>query len=180
MDTLRIIGRILLVALLAGLTSPAAAQGGRQLVASDVLQIKVVGQSDLDTQVRISNDGSINFPFLGRVQAAGLTEDALAERLKQGLARAGIVKRAQVLVTTAEAGVYYLYGYVNKPGQYPLMRQMSVQQALSAGGGISPLGSDWRLQIKRKMPNGQTMEKSATLDEEVQPNDTIVVNQRIF
>ena len=60
------------------------------------------------------------------------------------------------------------------------MRQMSVQQALSAGGGIAPLGSDWRLQIKRKMPNGQTMEKSATLDEEVLPNDTIVVNERIF
>lgn len=181
MDTLRITGRYLLMALLLALTGAGAAHAaGRQLVASDVLQIKVVGQPELDTQVRISNDGTINFPFLGRITAAGLGEDELAERIKLGLARAGIVKRAQVLVTTTEAGVYYLYGYVNKPGQYPLMRQMSVQQALSAGGGISPLGSDWRLQIKRKMPNGQVMEKSATLDDEVEPNDTIVVNQRIF
>jgi polysaccharide export outer membrane protein len=79
-----------------------------------------------------------------------------------------------------EAGVYYLYGYVNKAGQYPLMRQMSVQQALSAGGGISQLGSEWRIQIKRRMPDGRLMEKSATLDDDVQPNDTIVVNERIF
>ena len=176
----RIIYRCFAVVLLGLIALDAANAAGRQLVAADVLQIKVVGQPELDTQVRISNDGTINFPHLGRVTAAGLGEDELGEKIKQGLARAGIVKRAQVLVTTVEAGVYYLYGFVNKPGQYPLMRQMSVQQALSAGGGIAPLGSDWRLQIKRKMPNGQTMEKSTTLDEEVLPNDTIVVNERIF
>jgi polysaccharide export outer membrane protein len=170
-----------LAVLLLGLCALASAHAaGRLLVASDVLQIKIVGQPELDTQVRISNDGTINFPYLGRITAAGLGEDELGERIKNGLARAGIVKRAQVLVTTVEAGVYYLYGFVNKPGQYPLTRQMSVQQALSAGGGIGPLGSDWRLQIRRKMPNGQTMEKSVTLDDEVQPNDTIVVNERIF
>ena len=158
----------------------AANAAGRHLVASDVLQIKVVGQSELDTQVRISNDGTINFPYLGRITAAGLGEDELGERIKQGLARAGIVKRAQVLVTTVEAGVYYLYGFVNKPGQYPLMRQMNVQQALSAGGGIAPLGSDWRLQIKRKMPNGQIMEKSTLSTKRFCPTTPSSSNERIF
>jgi polysaccharide export outer membrane protein len=177
---LRLVCRYAVIFLLGLAALDAANAAGRRLVASDVLQIKVVGQSELDTQVRISNDGTINFPYLGRITAAGLGEDELGERIKNGLAKAGIVKRAQVLVTTLEAGVYYLYGFVNKPGQYPLTREMNVQQALSAGGGIAPLGSDWRLQIRRKMPNGQTMEKSVTLDEEVQPNDTIVVNERIF
>ena len=177
---LRLICRYAVIFLLGLSALDAAHAAGRRLVASDVLQIKVVGQSELDTQVRISNDGTINFPYLGRITAAGLGEDELGERIKNGLARAGIVKRAQVLVTTLEAGVYYLYGFVNKPGQYPLTRDMNVQQALSAGGGIAPLGSDWRLQIRRKMPDGKTMEKSVTLDEDVQPNDTIVVNERIF
>jgi len=177
---MRLVFRYALIFLLGLIALDAANAAGRRLVASDVLQIKVVGQSELDTQVRISNDGTINFPYLGRITAAGLGEDELGERIKNGLARAGIVKRAQVLVTTVEAGVYYLYGFVNKPGQYPLTRDMNVQQALSAGGGIAPLGSDWRLQIRRKMPDGKTMEKSVTLDEEVQPNDTIVVGERIF
>jgi protein involved in polysaccharide export with SLBB domain len=177
---LRLIFRYSLIILLGLAALDAANAAGRRRVASDVLQIKVVGQSELDTQVRISNDGTINFPYLGRITAAGLGEDELGERIKNGLAKAGIVKRAQVLVTTLEAGVYYLYGFVNKPGQYPLTRDMNVQQALSAGGGIAPLGSDWRLQVRRKMPDGKTMEKSVTLDEEVQPNDTIVVNERIF
>lgn len=125
---------------------------GRTLVASDMLQIKVVGQPDLDTQVRIGNDGTITFPYLGRVQAVGLSEDELAEQIKRGLIKAAIVKRPQVIVSTVEAGVYFLYGYVNKPGQYPLLRQLTVQQAIAAGGGIAPLGSDWRIQIKRRMP----------------------------
>jgi len=177
---MRLVFRYALIFLLGLFALDAANAAGRRLVASDVLQIKVVGQSELDTQVRISNDGTINFPYLGRITAAGLGEDELGERIKNGLAQKGIVKRAQVLVTTVEAGVYYLYGFVNKPGQYPLTRDMNVQQALSAGGGIAPLGSDWRLQIRRKMPDGKTMEKSVTLDEEVQPNDTIVVGERIF
>jgi polysaccharide biosynthesis/export protein len=163
---------------LAALTTAHAA--GRQLVASDVVQIKIVGQPELDTQTRIGIDGTIIFPHLGRIKAAGLGEDELAEQIKRGLAKAAVVRRAQVIVTTVEAGVYYLYGYVNKPGQYPLTRQLSVQQALAAGGGISPLGSDWRIQIKRRMPDGKIMERPATLDDEVQPNDTVVVNERLF
>jgi len=114
------------------------------------------------------------------VQAAGLSEDELGERIKQGLVAKAIVKRPQVIVSTVEAGVYYLYGYVNKPGQYPLLRQMTVQQAIAAGGGIAPLGTEWRIQLKRRGADGQLMEKSAKLDDDVEPNDTVVVNERIF
>jgi protein involved in polysaccharide export with SLBB domain len=159
--------------------SSLAHAAGRQLVASDSVQIKVVGQSELDTQTRIDNDGSITFPFLGRVQAAGLSEDELGERIKQGLITKGIVKRPQVIVSTVEAGVYYLSGYVNKPGVYPLTRQMTVEQAIAAGGGIAPLGTDWRIRIKRKK-DGSAMERAAKLDDDVEPNDTVIVDERIF
>jgi polysaccharide export outer membrane protein len=172
--------RYLMIILTAVACASSAHSAGRQLVASDVVQIKVVGQPELDTQARINTDGTLTFPHLGRVKAAGLTEDELAEQVKRGLARAAIVKRAQVIVTTVEAGVYFLYGYVNRPGQYPLTRQLSVQQALAAGGGIAPLGSDWRIRIKRRGPDGTMTEKAATLDDEVLPNDTVVVNERIF
>jgi protein involved in polysaccharide export with SLBB domain len=177
LSSIRLGAALILIAIGA---SGLAYAAGRQLVPSDALQIKVVGQPDLDTQTRIDNDGTITFPFLGRVQAAGISEDELGERIKQGLITKGIVKRPQVIVTTVEAGVYYLYGYVNKPGQYPLLRQMTVQQAIAAGGGIAPLGTEWRIQLKRRGPDGQLMEKAAKLDDDVQPNDTVVVNERIF
>ena len=56
------------------------------------------------------------------------------------------------------APFYYLYGYVNKAGEYPLLRPLTVQQAISVGGGVAVLGSEWRIRIKRKSGNGQTYE----------------------
>jgi polysaccharide export outer membrane protein len=75
---------------------------------------------------------------------------------------------------------YYVYGYVGHTGEFPLIRPITVQQALSIAGGISPLGTDSRMWIKRKQADGQTMEVPASLDDEVQPSDTIIVNERIF
>jgi polysaccharide biosynthesis/export protein len=61
-----------------------------------------------------------------------------------------------------------------------LTRPLTVQEAIAIGGGLSPLGSDWRIRIKRKAANGQTMEVPASLDDQVQGGDIIVVNERIF
>jgi polysaccharide export outer membrane protein len=79
-----------------------------------------------------------------------------------------------------ESSVYYLAGYVNKPGEYPLNRKLSVHQALVAGGGIADLGSVWGLQVKRRQQDGSFMAGPITLDDEVQPSDIIVVPERLF
>jgi polysaccharide biosynthesis/export protein len=78
------------------------------------------------------------------------------------------------------APFYYIYGYVGRTGEFPLTRPLTVQEAIAIGGGLSPLGSDWRIRIKRKAANGQTMEVPASLDDQVQGGDIIVVNERIF
>ena len=75
---------------------------------------------------------------------------------------------------------FYLYGYVGKTGEYPLIRPLTVQQAIAVGGGLALLGSEWRIYIKRKSANGETVQVPASLDDQVQPGDTIVVNERIF
>jgi polysaccharide export outer membrane protein len=75
---------------------------------------------------------------------------------------------------------FYVYGYVGKPGEFPLLRPLTVQQALSVAGGLLPLGSEQRMWVKRRAADGQTEEMPASLDDEVQPNDTIIVNERIF
>ncbi len=64
--------------------NPAAA-GGRALTAMDVVTIHIVGAPDLDTTTRVETDGTIAFPYLGRIHAAGLTQDELARRIGRGL-----------------------------------------------------------------------------------------------
>ena len=71
-------------------------------------------------------------------------------------------------------------GMSDKPGEFPLTRPLTVQEAISIGGGLALLGTEWRIRIKRKAANGQTIEVPASLDDQVEGGDIIVVNERIF
>ena len=85
--------RVLLVAFfVAAVSMTIADAAGRRVAASDVIQIHVLNQPDLDTQVRVAPDGTISVPYVGRFRAAGLTEDVIAARIRKALTSAGILK----------------------------------------------------------------------------------------
>ena len=86
---LRLLLAVFLIAV-GSLTTANAA--GRRVAASDVIQIHVLNQPDLDTQVRVAPDGTISVPYVGRLRAAGLTEDVIAARIRKALTTAGILK----------------------------------------------------------------------------------------
>ncbi|SOE00777.1 SLBB domain-containing protein [Caenispirillum bisanense] len=79
-----------------------------------------------------------------------------------------------------DAPVFYLYGNVNAPGAYPIRRPLTVQQALAVGGGITEIGSESRIRIRRENAAGVVEEYRAELDDPIQPFDTIQVPERIF
>ena len=69
----------------------ALAAGGRVLTQQDSVSIKVVNQPDMDTTTRVESDGTISFPYVGRIRAAGLSEDQLAHTIERQLASRQIV-----------------------------------------------------------------------------------------
>jgi protein involved in polysaccharide export with SLBB domain len=71
--------------LLAPSAALAAESGGRVLTTSDVVSIRIVDHPELDTTTRIEPDGTINFPYVGRVKAAGRTEDDLGRAIGRRL-----------------------------------------------------------------------------------------------
>jgi protein involved in polysaccharide export with SLBB domain len=79
-----------ILALTAVASWPAEA-GGRVLSRSDVVTIRVLGAADLDTAARVAPDGTIAFPFVGRIKAAGRTEDELARAVERRLVALKIV-----------------------------------------------------------------------------------------
>jgi len=239
-----------------------ALAAGRILTPQDSISIKVVNQPDMDTTTRVETDGTISFPYVGRIRAAGLSEDQVAHAIERQLAARQIVTDPHVLVEITTFGTqasvqgqvglpgvytldrptnltqllsraggvrdsglggtvtvrrgrtirkfeskdvqagrgpganfrianndevfvdlapfYYLYGYVGKTGEFPLERPITVQQAIAIGGGLALLGSEWRIRIKRMSGNGQTYEVPASLDDQVEAGDTIIVSERIF
>jgi protein involved in polysaccharide export with SLBB domain len=71
--------------LFAATAGPAAGGGGRILTSSDVVTIRIVDHPELDTTTRIEPDGTINFPYVGRVTAAGRSEDDLGRAVGRRL-----------------------------------------------------------------------------------------------
>jgi polysaccharide export outer membrane protein len=79
------------VLLLALTAAPAARGAGRVLTPSDVVTIRVVDHPELDWTARVEPDGTIAFPNLGRIKAAGRTEDELARAVERGLVERKII-----------------------------------------------------------------------------------------
>ena len=77
--------------LLAAAMAQAAQGGGRVLTTSDVVAIRIPDHPDLDWTARIEPDGTINFPYVGRIKAAGLTEDDLARTVERRLIELKII-----------------------------------------------------------------------------------------
>ena len=77
--------------LLAAIGAQAARSGGRILTTSDVIAIRIVGHPELDWTSRVEPDGTINFPYVGRIKAAGLTEDELGRAVERRLIELKII-----------------------------------------------------------------------------------------
>jgi len=78
------------------------------------------------------------------------------------------------------APVVYIYGEVTRGGAYPLVPDMTVMQAIAAGGGITPRGSERRLKLRRMAGNGKYIESDAKLRDRVKADDVIFVKEALF
>jgi polysaccharide export outer membrane protein len=78
------------------------------------------------------------------------------------------------------APVFYIYGEVQRAGSYRLEQAMTVMQALSLGGGVTPRGTDRGLKIRRRAPDGTFQAFDARLTDPVQPDDVIYVRESLF
>ena len=83
-------------------------------------------------------------------------------------------------VQVERAPVFYIYGEVARAGAYRLEPNMTVMQAIAAGGGITPRGSDRRLKMRRTADDGKVVESDAGLKDLVKADDVIFVKEALF
>lgn len=75
---------------------------------------------------------------------------------------------------------FYIYGEVQRPGPVRLERNMTVLQALSAGGGLTQRGTERGIRIKRRDESGKMQILESKQDDLVQVDDVIYVKESIF
>jgi polysaccharide export outer membrane protein len=75
---------------------------------------------------------------------------------------------------------FYVYGEVQRPGVYRLERRMTVSQAISAGGGLTPKGSERRAIVKRRDSSGKERKVSVSASDMLEPDDVLMIKQGLF
>lgn len=73
------------------------------------------------------------------------------------------------------AELFYVSGQVNAPGAFPLKSGLTVRQAIARAGGLTASGTDKKVTVTRE---GKKVKLSA--DDELKPNDVLVVGERLF
>ena len=140
---------------------------GYTLGPGDGLRVSVYDNPDLSQEVRIEADGAFSYPLIGRVQAAGLPVRQLESLLAQRFAEGYLVSpQVGVTVTQHKSQLVYVMGAVKAPGSYPLQRQTTLLEVLSAAGGPTPeAGSEVVLTHaadRQSLPSSTTRGSAAT------------------
>lgn len=110
-----------------------------RLAPGDILQIGVFGVPDFGRRVTVNVDGDISVPFLGEVQAEGLTIRDLRVTLSDALTKDGRIQSADVTVEMVEHRPFYISGDVSRPGAVPYRPGLTVRHAIALAGGYDAL-----------------------------------------
>lgn len=78
------------------------------------------------------------------------------------------------------APVFYIYGEAQRSGSYRIERGMTIQQALAQAGGTTMRGTESRIRVHRRMPDGKVSQLSLDPQEPVQADDVIYVRESLF
>jgi polysaccharide export outer membrane protein len=168
--------------------TPIALPGDYRIGAGDVLQILVWKEPEVSVPATVVRaDGKISIPLLKEVDVVGLTVAELEKTLSEKLGK--LINSPDVTVVPKEitSRSVYLVGAVRREGPVPLVRPMTVLQALTAGGGVTDYAKRRKIYVLRNQ-NGkqirlpfdfQAVLKGEHIEQNIPvlPDDTIVVPQ---
>jgi protein involved in polysaccharide export with SLBB domain len=155
----------------------------------DVFDVRVLGEPDLSGSYRIAVDGTIDYPFVGRLGVAGLrpgeVQEMVTARLKNGFL---VAPQVSVMVKEWNSRKISVLGQVNKPGPVPYFPKMTVMDAIAAAGGFTPVAAQNAVKLRREI-NGRTESATCRVGDisagrspnvVVLPRDVLFVEERLF
>lgn len=84
------------------------------------------------------------------------------------------------LIYVESAPRFYIYGEVQRPGFFRLEPNMTVVQALSAGGGLNQRGTERGVRIQRRDKHGNLQILKVKMSDLVQPDDVVYIQESLF
>lgn len=155
----------------------------------DVFEVRVFAEPDLSGTYRIAADGSIDYPFVGRVSIIGMRSGEVQELIVSKL-KEGYLKNPQVSLMVKEwnSRKVSIIGQVQRPGAVTYFQNMTIIDAIAAAGGFTSIASKNAVTLRRES-KGSVESKNlrvADISEGKAPNvvlrpgDILVVEERLF
>lgn len=141
----------------------------------DVVAIVVFDEAELSGKYAVEIDGSFVFPYIGRVNAAGLTIRGLETEITNRLSK-GFFKKPEVAasVESYRSQRVFVIGEVKSPGTYPLTGELPLLDAIAKAGFTTADASDEVIVVRGGTGAGPAI--APTGPEAAEGQETLTVN----
>jgi protein involved in polysaccharide export with SLBB domain len=153
-------------------------RAGYQIGSGDKLSVKVYDEAELSGEYRINGLGQFSMPYIGVVEAEGLTRSELGELIINKL-KPDYLLNPRVSVEVLNFRPYYIIGEVKEPRSYAYVEGMTYLNAVAIAGGFTYRAKKKYVMVKRK-ESTEKKEIKLKLTEKVMPGDIIRVAERLF
>ena len=149
-----------------------------RLGSGDKVKVNVFGETDLSGEFLVGDNGRIDLPLIGAVQARGQTvtqfQNAVVARYSSGY-----LKDPKVSVSVLNYRPFFIQGEVGKGGEYPYKAGLTIQDAVAIAGGYTYRANTGKAFVRRA---GQDREVEIQTNQRVaiNPGDIIRVPERFF
>ena len=156
----------------------------------DIFVMEIVGEKELPREYQIASDGTVDLPYLPALKVQGLEPQQIARLIRARMIEKGILSDPSIIVQVKEYNSrrITLLGQVSKPGTFPYTPGLTLVQAISVAGGLTPIADSDRVNLTRNTVKGtqtvvislDSMMEGTSPDIQLQPGDRIFVHDRLF
>ena len=118
-----------------------AAEAGYKIGPADILAVSVFagGEQQVSVELTVSEQGYVNFPFIGTVKAAGMTSSDMEKELVLPLERDYFVNpQVHIQLKEYHSLHFFISGAVKKPGKYEMQADTKIMDLIAKAEGVTP------------------------------------------
>ncbi len=128
------------------------------LGADDIVEISVMRHPEFSGTFPISQEGKLQYKFVGDLDVVGLTKAQLEEKLRTALSAYVVSPEVSVTVTQYRSKVIYVIGEVTSPGKYYMRSEtMTAREAIFEAGLPTLTAALRKCQIITPRSNGKPL-----------------------
>ncbi len=176
---------LLSVFILAAFAVASFAQEMATLRPGDVFEMRLGGMSaefaqEFNTQYTVSQEGRVNFPHIGEVQAVGLTPLQLQTSIQNKLVADQIFTHPSVNINVVQSlRTVTIGGSVRQPGRQQWAPDLTLNSAIQNAGGPTEWAKEKAVRLIRnnqvQVYDLRRFEKEPAQDPKLLPGDQVIV-----